>query len=573
MQWVNLSPILKIALHRNYWFGIMIGLAAGEAILLVRKPQLIQQIIDAIIQHRDMQWALGWFALVAILAPLCAWGSKIIASQSGWRASNAIRNAVGQTIFQQPREFFRRHGVGELSERIDADSGKLHGVFGSATAQLVSAVVLIVSVGYHTWDIDSSVFGALMCYLVVGTALITWTQRDNHTAWEAERVADAALYDTIEENFASISDIRAVGAESFLTNRLTPRLATLLHSLRTARMQSQSAAIGSTLVNAIGWLVAIGIGVWRYQHQLGSIGDAVALLGYVTLMSQPIEQIQGIVQEFQQARGVLQRIEQLRGTDQPNGGTMPLASGPIAVTLSNVSYRYPSSNDWVIRNLTLAIPAGQHVALIGRTGSGKTTLGRILSGIESAQQGAVLLNDVSIAQIATSALRQQVAVVSQEVDLFNATLRDNVTCFAPSYSDQQLIAALHDAGLADWYATLPAQLDTLLGDGERDLSPGEQQLLAIARVLLRQPGLVILDEASAHIDPVSEQRLGQALTVLAHQRTVITIAHRLSTVRAADMVVVLADGQIIEVGNPAILAQQPDSHYAQLLATNLQEVL
>jgi len=567
------SLTLRIALHRNYWFVAMIGMAASEAVLLVLKPQLTQQIIDAIIQHRDMQWALGWFAVVAILAPLCAWGTKIIASQSGWQASNAIRTAVGQAIFQQPLAFFRSHGVGELSERIDADSGKLHGVFGSATAQLVSAVVLIVSVGYRTWHIDISVFGALMGYLVLGTALITWTQRDNHTAWEAERVADAALYDTIEENFASISDIRAVGAESFLTNRLTPRLATLLHSLRTARMQSQSAAIGSTLVNAVGWLIAIGIGVWRYQHQLGSIGDAVALLGYVTLMSQPIEHIRGIVQEFQQARGVLQRIEQLRGTDQPNDGTMPLASGPITVTLSNVSYRYPSSNDWVIRDLTLAIPAGHHVALIGRTGSGKTTLGRLISRIESAQQGDVLLNDISITQIATSALRQQVAVVSQEVDLLNATLRDNVTCFAPGYSDQQLIVALHDAGLADWYATLPAQLDTLLGDGERDLSPGEQQLLAIARVLLRQPGLVILDEASAHIDPVSEQRLSQALTVLAHQRTVITIAHRLSTVRAADMVVVLADGQIIEVGNPAILAQQPASHYAQLLATNLQEVL
>lgn len=567
------SLTLRIALHRNYWFMAMIGVAASEAVLLVLKPQLTQQIIDAIIQHRDMQWALGWFAVVAILAPLCTWVGKIIASQSGWQASNAIRTAVGQAIFQQPLEFFRRHGVGELSERIDADSGKLHGIFGSATAQLVSAVVLIVSVGYRTWHIDISVFGALMGYLVVGTALITWTQRDNHTAWEAERVADAALYDTVEENFASISDIRAVGAESFLTNRLTPRLAILLHSLRTARMQSQSAAIGSTLVNATGWLIAIGIGVWRYQHQLGSIGDAVALLGYVTLMSQPIEHIRGIVQEFQQARGVLQRINQLRGTNQPNGGTMPLASGPIAVTLSTVSFRYPSSNDWVIRDLTLAIPAGSHVALIGRTGSGKTTLGRLISGIESAQQGAVLLNGMSIAQIATTALRQQVAVVSQEVDLFNATLRDNVTCFAPGYHDQHIIAALHDAGLADWYATLPAQLDTLLGDGERELSPGEQQLLAIARVLLRQPGLVILDEASAHIDPVSEQRLGQALTMLAHQRTVITIAHRLSTVRAADIVVVLADGQIIEVGAPTTLAQQPDSHYAQLLATNLQEVL
>lgn len=573
MQWLTLSPALKIALHRNYWFVAMIGLAASEAVLLVLKPQFTQQIIDAIIQQRTMQWALSWFAVVAILAPLCAWGGKIIASQSGWQASNAIRNTVGQTIFQQPLEFFRRHGVGELSERIDADSGKLQGVFGSATAQFVSAVVLIVSVGYQTWQIDISVFGALMGYLVMGTALITWTQRDNHTAWEAERVADAALYDTVEENFASISDIKAVGAESFLTARLTPRLATLLDRYRTARMQSQSAAIGSTLVNATGWLIAIGIGVWRYQHQLGSIGDAVALLGYVTLMSQPIEHIRGIVQEFQQARGVLQRIDQLHGTNQPNGGTTPLASGPITVTLSNVSYRYPSSSDWVIRDLTLALPAGSHVALIGRTGSGKTTLGGLISRIESAQQGAVALNGVAIDEIATTSLRQQVAVVSQEVDLFNATLRDNLTCFAPGYSDQHVITTLHDAGLADWYATLPAQLDTLLGDGERELSPGEQQLLAIARVLLRQPGLVILDEASAHIDPVSEQRLSQALSVLAQQRTVITIAHRLSTVRAADMVVVLADGQILEMGAPTILAQQPDSHYAKLLATNLQEVL
>ncbi len=572
MQLVQ-SLTLRIALHRNYWFVAMIGIAASEAVLLVLKPQFTQQIIDAIIQHHDMQWALGWFAVVAILAPLCAWGGKIIASQSGWQASNAIRNAVGQTIFQQPLEFFRRHGVGELSERIDADSGKLQGVFGSATAQFVSAIVLIVSVGYYTWQIDIGVFAALMGYLVVGTALITWTQRDNHTAWEAERVADAALYDTVEENFASISDIKAVGAESFLTARLTPRLATLLNRYRTARMQSQFAAIGSTLVNATGWLIAIGIGVWRYQHQLGSIGDAVALLGYVTLMSQPIEHIRGIVQEFQQARGVLQRIDQLHGTNQPNGGTTPLASGPIAVTLSNVSYRYPSSNDWVIRNLTLALPAGSHVALIGRTGSGKTTLGRLISRIESAQQGVVALNGVAIDEIATDSLRQQVAVVSQEVDLFNATLRDNLTCFVPGYSDQHVITALHDAGLADWYATLPAQLDTLLGDGERELSPGEQQLLAIARVLLRQPGLVILDEASAHIDPVSEQRLSQALSVLVQQRTVITIAHRLSTVRAADMVVVLADGQILEMGEPTILAQQPDSHYAKLLATNLQEVL
>ena len=566
-----LSKTLQIALMRNYWLVVMVVVATVEAVLLVLTPHYTQQIIDAIIQHRDMGWALSGFAVVAVLVPLFGWANKIIASQSGWQASNAIRHAVGQTIFEQPIEFFRSHGVGELSERIDADSGKLQAVFGSATAQFVSAVVLIGSVGYRTWQIDIGVFSALLGYFVLGAFLIMWTQRDNHTAWEAERIADAALYDTVEENFASISDIKAVGAEPFLISRLTPRLITLLAHNRTARIQSQSAAIGATLVNAVGWLIAIGIGIWRYQHQLGSIGDAVALLGYTTLMNQPIEHIRGIVQEFQRARGVLQRLDQLYDTRQSAGATTHLSNGPISVTLTNVSFRYPTSTDWVLRDINLHIPAGSHVAFIGRTGSGKTTLGRLISRVESAQQGNVTLNGAAIAQIATTSLRQQVAVISQEVDLFNATIRDNVTCFVPDYSDHQITTALTDAGLAEWYATLPAQLDTFLGDGERELSPGEQQLLAIARVLLCHPGLVILDEATAHIDPVSQQRLSQALKVLSQQRTVITIAHRLSTIRAADMVVVLAEGQIIEMGAPTTLAQQPDSHYAQLLATNPQE--
>ena len=566
-----LSKTLQIALMRNYWLVVMVVVATVEAVLLVLTPHYTQQIIDAIIQHRDMGWVLSGFAVVAVLVPLFGWANKIIASQSGWQASNAIRHAVGQTIFEQPIEFFRSHGVGELSERIDADSGKLQAVFGSATAQFVSAVVLIGSVGYRTWQIDIGIFSALLGYFVLGAFLIMWTQRDNHTAWEAERIADAALYDTVEENFASISDIKAVGAEPFLISRLTPRLITLLAHNRTARIQSQSAAIGATLVNAVGWLIAIGIGIWRYQHQLGSIGDAVALLGYTTLMNQPIEHIRGIVQEFQQARGVLQRLDQLYDTRQSAGATTHLSNGPISVTLTNVSFRYPTSTDWVLRDINLHIPAGSHVAFIGRTGSGKTTLGRLISRVESAQQGNVTLNGAAIAQIATTSLRQQVAVISQEVDLFNATIRDNVTCFVPDYSDHQITTALTDAGLAEWYATLPAQLDTFLGDGERELSPGEQQLLAIARVLLCHPGLVILDEATAHIDPVSQQRLSQALKVLSQQRTVITIAHRLSTIRAADMVVVLADGQIIEMGAPTTLAQQPDSHYAQLLATNPQE--
>jgi ATP-binding cassette subfamily B protein/ATP-binding cassette subfamily C protein len=319
--------------------------------------------------------------------------------------------------------------------------------------------------------------------------------------------------------------------------------------------------------------MAIGIGIWRYQSGVGSIGEAVALLGYVTLLTKPIEEIRGIVQEYQQARGVISRIDELMQPASIADGTRALPFGPLAVRLEQVRYRYPSSPDWVIRDVSLHIPAGTHVAVIGRTGSGKTTLGRLISRIERAQHGTIQLNDIAIDDISESSLRNAVGVISQESDIFNASLRDNITCFAPGYTDEAITTALQACGLGDWLASLTAGLDTPIGDGERALSPGEQQLLAVARIAIKQPGLVVLDEASAHVDPANEQRLATALANLTHMRTTITIAHRLNTVTAADMVIIMADGVIIEAGAPQQLAATPGSHFAALLATNLTEVL
>jgi ATP-binding cassette subfamily B protein/ATP-binding cassette subfamily C protein len=170
-------------------------------------------------------------------------------------------------------------------------------------------------------------------------------------------------------------------------------------------------------------------------------------------------------------------------------------------------------------------------------------------------------------------LRSAVGVISQESDIFNATLRDNITCFVPGYTDAAISAALHACGLGDWLAALPDGLDTPIGDGERALSPGEQQLLAVARIAIRQPGIIVLDEASAHVDPANEQRIATALANLTNKRTTLTIAHRLNTVYAADLVIIMADGVVIESGAPRQLAATPSSHFATLLATNLTEVL
>ncbi|MFN5059948.1 MAG: ABC transporter ATP-binding protein [Chloroflexota bacterium] len=567
------SPSIRHALAASRWLWLVLVLAGLTAVLTVSQPFVVQRIIDAALTQQALTPHVLTYAVLAMSVPILQWLITSLASHTAWSATNALRHATATAIFAQPLEFFRSHGIGELSERIDADSGQLHGVFGEASARLVSTVILIISVGVTTWLIDPLVCILILLYLVIGIAIIAWGQRDNHHDWEAERVADAALYDTIEESFASVTDMRAVGAESRLHQRLTPRIATLLHTHRTARLRSQIAQLTSTAINAVGWLLAIGIGIWRYQSGTGSIGEAVALLGYVTLLTTPIEEIRGIVQEYQQARGVISRIDELMQPTPVINGTRALPSGPLSVRLEQVSYHYPSSPDWVIRDLSLTIPAGTHVAIIGRTGSGKTTLGRLVSRIERAQQGSILLNDIPIDAISESSLRHAVGVISQESDIFNATLRDNITCFTPGYSDDAISVALQACGLGDWLASLPDGLDTPIGDGERALSPGEQQLLAVARIAIKQPGIIVLDEASAHVDPANEQRITTALANLTSQRTTFTIAHRLNTVYAADLVIIMADGVVIESGAPQQLAATPGSHFATLLATNLTEVL
>lgn len=567
------SPSMRLALTASRWLWLVLVLASLTAVLTVSQPFVVQRIVDAALTEQTLTPHIMTYLVLAISIPVFQWIMTGLASHSAWNATNALRHATATAIFAQPLEFFRNHGIGELSERIDADSGQLHGIFGEASARLMSTVVLIISVGVTTWLIAPVVFAVMMLYLISGIAIIAWSQRDNHHDWEAERVADAALYDTIEESFASVADMRAVGAESRLHQRLTPRIATLLHAHRTARLRSQIAQLTSTAINAVGWVMAIGIGIWRYQSGTGTIGEAVALLGYVTLLTKPIEEIRGIVQEYQQARGVLSRINELMQPAPIADGTHTLPSGPLSARLDQVSYRYPSSPDWVIRDLSLTIPAGTHVAIIGRTGSGKTTLGRLMSRIERAQHGRIMLNNIPIESISESSLRQAVGVISQESDIFNATLRDNITCFAPGYTDDSISTALAACGLGDWLASLPEGLDTPIGDGERALSPGEQQLLAVARIAIRQPGLIVLDEASAHVDPANEQRIATALASLTSQRTTLTIAHRLNTVYAADLVIIMADGVIIESGAPTQLAATPGSHFARLLATNLAEVL
>ncbi|MEO7429351.1 MAG: ABC transporter ATP-binding protein [Acidimicrobiales bacterium] len=276
------------------------------------------------------------------------------------------------------------------------------------------------------------------------------------------------------------------------------------------------------------------------------------------------------MREFQKAAAGARRAARLLAVvpSIPEGlGDHPLPDGALDVRLERVSFAYAGDTD-VLVDLDLHLAPGTRLGLVGRTGSGKSTLGRLVARLWDVTAGTVRLGGVDIRDVATADLRHRVAVVSQDVELLRASLRDTLTFLGTvAASDSQLLDALRDVGLDRWAAGLAHGLDTVLDD-RAGLSAGQAQLLAFARVLLADPGLVVLDEATSRLDPATETQLSIAADRALAGRTVVIIAHRLATVDAVDEVLVLERGRVLEHGRRTDLVADPASHFARLLAVS-----
>jgi ATP-binding cassette, subfamily B, bacterial len=326
-------------------------------------------------------------------------------------------------------------------------------------------------------------------------------------------------------------------------------------------------------VFALGSAVGLGLGAYFYLAGAMTLGTVYLIFNYSQLLSRPIEQISRQVQDLQQAGASLGRVLALLGEHSAiQDGVRTLPRGPLAVDFDSVAFHY-ESDEPILHGVSFHLPAGQVLGLLGRTGSGKTTLTRLLFRLYDPTVGAIRLDGHDLRDLVVDDLRQRVGIVTQDIQLFNASVRDNLTFFDASIADVDILAVLENLGLGDWYASLPAGLDTHLASAGGGLSAGQAQLLAFARVFLKDPGLVILDEASSRLDPATEQHLERAIGQLLHNRTVIIIAHRLATVQRSDRIMILEGGLPVEHGRTADLAADSQSRFYQLLQAGLDEVL
>jgi ATP-binding cassette subfamily B protein len=350
-------------------------------------------------------------------------------------------------------------------------------------------------------------------------------------------------------------------------------------SRRAVRRELQVWLIGSLgfhlagAVLTVGAAVSLGLGGYLFLSGAITLGSVYLIFAYTQLLNRPLEQISRQLQDLQQAGAGLRRIQQLLAQKSALvDGIIELPSGPLRVQLEDVSFGYVADEP-VIRQLAFTLEPGTVLGVLGRTGIGKSTLAKLLVRVHDPQVGRICLGGVDVRHARRDSLRRCVGLVTQEIQIFHASVRDNLSLFDPTLSDARMLDVLHELGLDDWLGRLPSGLDTRLEPTSAGMSAGEAQLLAFARVFLRDPGLVILDEASSRLDPATERRIEAAIDRLFEGRTGIVIAHRLATIERVDQILILGQDGILEWGPREALARAPSSAFAALLRTGAEELL
>ncbi len=567
---LQLSPEFTRGIGLTLVFAMIA--TAGKVIV----PIAVQQIIDNGIgdggSGGDLDFAARAVALCAALLVVATVASYLMnyrlfrATESGLATlrRKAFRHVHDLSVLTQNSE-----RKGALVSRVTADVDQIS-VFmqWGGLMMLVSGgqlVVATVLMAVYSWQLTLVVW---LCFLPLLFG-VRWLQRLLSRAYLRVRERTGDMLGAFGETVMGAATIRAHAAEDRTARRIDDTvLATRGAQVRAQRL-SMAVSPAAEMVAAFANAAVVVTGVLLGVADDITPGQLVAFLFLVTLFISPMMTATEIFNEAQNAiagwRRVLGVLDTAPDVADPGEDGQQLPRGAVGVTFDHVSYAYPSGPT-VLDDVDERIEPGTRMAVVGETGSGKTTFVKLLTRLMDPAQGRVLLNDVELPEIAFSSLRSRVVMVPQEGFLFDGSLGDNIGFARPEASEAERVAAIRDLGLHDWLNGLAHGLDTPVGQRGESLSAGERQLVALVRAYIADPDLLVLDEATSAVDPHTEVRIQHALDRLTHGRTSVTIAHRLSTAEAADDVLVFDAGRVVQRGTHTELATQPGV-YADLYAS------
>ncbi len=521
------------------------GFAVG-AVALAALGQALGTVVAGRIADHPTGTLVAWLAVFVVGAATVDTAGRVVWAGVVDRAEGRLRGDLLSAALQQPLEHLTEQAVGEVLDRVDDDTHEV----GTLLRQQIwmamrtgfASVPMWLVAGFTWWP-------AFLLFPLVG-AVTVWVMRPALVEIARRKVVEEAAWTdhaaALEEGVAGRDDLRTSLGQAFAVRRLAQLSADVHEKFRRVLMVEARLAIkvGLLLHGLLAAIAICGVALVSGDH-LG-VARLVTLFLVTTIFVGQINNLAHQLPDIQAGLGAVLRLRQLLAVEaEPEGGEA-VPSGALDLRIRHLDFAYNESS-FALRDVTLYVEEGHTLALVGRTGSGKSTLASLLSRAAEPPPGTIFLGGADITTLDLHELRRRVGVVTQRTEILAGTLADNITLFA-AVSREEVEAAVAELGLTDWVAGLPDGLDTLLGPGGTTLSAGEEQLVAFARLLVRHVQVVVLDEATARMDPVTEARVVAAADRLISGRTGILVAHRLSTIERAEAVAVLDHGTVIQHG-------------------------
>jgi ATP-binding cassette subfamily B protein len=554
--------------HRRVALAVL--LVALQTGALLAGPALVGHGIDAGLRGKDegaLDLAAGLYLAVAVAGLIFGRLALWVVANVGEPFLRDLRIRVFRHLMALDLGFFEREQTGRLVARLTSDVDAIQDLVQLSLAQFVQNVFLffgaVVVILVLSWKLA-------LCVLIVVPPVYLgsrWFRRESSRAFLEVRDRIGTNLATLQEGLAGVRVVQAFGRERGFARRFREtNEAQYDANLETVRISTRYFPLVE-YCGVAGMAVIIGIGGWFSDQGIVTVGIVAAFVLYLNNLFEPVQQLSQLYNTLQQAGAAVKKLLGLLDAkpniaERPDAADLPLEG---ALEVDNVSFRY-GDGPLVLHDVSITVAHGERLALVGPTGAGKSTLAKLMCRFYDPATGDVRFDGMSLKDATLDSLRQRIVVVPQEGFLFAGTIRDNVRVGRPHAADSEVEAALDALGIRDRFEALPEGLDTEVRERGSRLSAGERQLVSLARAALADPALLILDEATSNLDPGTEREVERALEALTHERSVVVVAHRLSTAARADRIGVVDHGRLQELGGHEELIRR-EGRYASLWAS------
>jgi len=539
-----------------YWLmflGAFLSLILSSAANLY-SPMLLKQVLDEGISGRNLDvvyWGAGIMIGLALVRGVFGFTQSFWSEKMSQSFAFDVRNTLFEKIQTLSFAYHDQTQAGQLMTRLTSDVEQVRSFVASALLQFLSAIIMMVGCLFFMFTMNWQLSAVTLLIIPPFVFFLGYFMRVVRPMFSAIQERLSALNGVLQENLAGVRLVKAFGREHYETERFGLRNTSLLEMNLTSVGALASSFPLIFLINNLGTLAILWVGGYMVMSKEVTVGELIAFTTYLSLLSQPIFMLGMIAAQITRASVSNERIFELLDTkqdidDAPDAIEMPPVRGHVA--FNHVSLRYAGSETKVLDDVSFDIPAGTTVAILGTTGSGKSSLINLIPRFYDVNDGSVVIDGHDVRTVNIDSLRRQIGIVLQETTLFSGTIRDNICYGRPDASDDEVHAAAVKAQADAFISEFDQGYATIVGERGVGLSGGQRQRLAIARALLLDPKILILDDSTSAVDAETEFKIQQALDALMKNRTSFVIAQRISTVRNADVILLLDAGKIIGRG-------------------------